>query len=137
MLSIKWANGDHKINYTFSALQLELVYKYKDPLKRKLAEEQAAKYRCDPDTYRSLRSVVALLEEGVYDPYLGAIGGGDTYIFHKTEDDFSVQYSYLDGKPIWLSDELGIKADGIYRVTPTGLGYIVKYEVDITNYDEW
>ena len=137
MLRIDFTKGDHKIDWTATPEQEELARVYKQPLKRALAEEQAAKYRKDPDKYRSLESTFSLLEEGVYHPYLGAIGGGDTYIMHKTEDGYSVQYQYLQAEPIWLSEPLSISADGVYRVTPTGLGYIVKYEVDLTEYEKW
>lgn len=137
MLHIKWENGDHKIDYTLSDEQQQLVKNYQQSFKRSLAEEQAARYRKDPDKYMSLGYVTDLVDQGVYEPYLGAIGGGNTYILHKTDEDYAVQYQYLDAKPIWLSPELGIKADGIYKVTPTRLGYIVKYETDLTNYDSW
>ncbi len=137
MLHIDFTNGEHKIDWTATPEQEELARVYRQPLKRAKAEEQAARYRRDPDKYRSLSSVASLLEEDIYSPYLGAIGGGDTYILHKTEDGYAVQYQYLDAKPIWLTEELGIRSDGVYRVTPTSLGYIVKYEVDITNYDSW
>ncbi len=137
MLHIDFTNGEHKIDWTATPEQEELARVYRQPLKRAKAEEQAARYRRDPDKYRSLSSVASLLEEDIYSPYLGAIGGGDTYILHKTEDGYAVQYQYLDAKPISLTEELGIRSDGVYRVTPTSLGYIVKYEVDITNYDSW
>lgn len=139
MLSINYQNGDHVINWEATPEQEALIKAYKQPFKRKLAEEQAARYRKDPDKYRVLASVASLLEEGIYHPYLGAIGGGDRYILHKVEgvQQYAVQYQYLDNKPIWLTSELGVKAEGVYRVTPTGLGYIVKYEIDITNYDSW
>ncbi len=137
MLHIDFTNGEHRIDWTATPEQEELARVYRQPLKRVKAEEQAARYRKNPDKYRVLSSVASLLEEDIYSPYLGAIGGGDTYILHKTEDGYAVQYQYLDAKPIWLTEELGIRSDGVYRVTPTSLGYIVKYEVDITNYDSW
>jgi hypothetical protein len=137
MQSIKWASGAHEINYDLTEEQLGAIQKYKQPLERKLAEEQAAKYRKDPDKYRSLAYVADLVDESVYEPYLGAIGGGDRYILHKTGDGYSVQYQYRDSKPIWLTPVPCMRAEGIYRVTPTGLGYIVRYEVDLTDYDLW
>jgi len=136
MLHIKWENGDHKIDWLITRKQEELMRNYRRPLQRKLAEEQAAKYRRDPDKYRVLGYVTDLLDQDIYAPYLGAVGG-DTYIFHKIDDEYAIQYQYLDAKPIWLTAELGIKADGVYTVIPTGLGYIVKYQVDITDYDKW
>lgn len=140
MTRIDFKNGDHEIQWEATEAQKELMRVYRQPLKRKLAEEQAVRYRKDPDKYRSLSSVASLLEEGIYSPYLGAIGGGDTFILHRlleSTQEYAVQYKYLDGLPIWLTDPLSIKADGIYRVTPTGLGYIVHYEIDITNYENW
>ena len=140
MTRIDFKNGDHEIKWEATSEQEELMRVYRQPLKRAKAEEQAAKYRKDPDKYRSLSKVVSLLEEGIYSPYLGAIGGGDTYILHKiygSEQEYAVQYKYLDSAPVWLTDPLGIKAEGVYRVTPTSLGYIVHYEIDISNYDSW
>ena len=139
MLDIKWENGDHKIDYTFSDEQEQLIINYQRSHKRILAEEQAARYRKDPDKYRVLGYVAELVDKSVYEPYTGAIGGGGSYIMHKNNDsnEYSVQYSYLDSKPIWLTQVSGIKADGVYRVTPTSLGYIVRYEVDLTDYDMW
>lgn len=140
MLHIEFTNGEHEINWLATPEQEATARDYRTPIKRAKAEEQAARYRKDPDKYRSLASVASLLEEGIYSPYLGAIGGGDTYILHKIyglEQEYAVQYKYLDGKPIWLTDPLGVKADGVYRVTPTGLGYIVHYEVDISDYENW
>jgi hypothetical protein len=139
MLTIDFTNEEHVIQWEATQEQKDLIRTYKQPLKRKLAEEQAARYRKDPVKYRYLESVVSLLEEGIYSPYLGTIGGGDRYILHKLEgvQQYAVQYQYLDSPPIWLTSELGVKADGVYRVTPTSLGYIVHYEVDISKYEEW
>lgn len=140
MLTIEFKNGEHEILWTATPEQEELIRVYRQPLKRAKAEEQAARYRRDPDKYRSLESVASLLEEDIYNPYLGAIGGGDTFILHvvnKSTQEYAVQYQYLNAQPIWLTDELGIRTDGVYRVTPTGLGYVVKYEIDITNYESW
>ena len=139
MLRIKWENGDHKIDYTFSDGQLDLMHKYKEPLKRKLAEEQADMYRKDPDTYRYLRSVIPLLDEGIYEPYLGASGGAATFIFYEPleEGNTQIQYQYLSNKSIWLTGEPTLRGESLYRVTPTSLGYIVKYETDLTNYELW
>lgn len=140
MVHIDFVNGDHRIDWKATPEQEQLMRVYRQPLKRAKAEEQAAKYRRDPDKYMCLSSVASLLEEGIYSPYLGAIGGGDTYIMHKIyglEQEYAVQYRYLDSTPIWLTEELGIKADGVYRVTPTSLGYVVHYEVDISKYEEW
>lgn len=140
MVSINFINGVHNIQWVSTSEQDAAIEKYKHPLKKALAEIQTAKYRKDPDKYRSLELVSSLLDQGIYHPYLGAIGGGDTYIMRKLDDaeqKYAVQYKYLDAQPIWLSEPLGIKADGVYRVTPTSLGYIVKYEVDISNYESW
>ncbi len=140
MLHIEFTNGEHKINWLATPEQEELMRAYQQPIKRAKAEEQAARYRKDPDKYRSLESVASLLEEDIYNPYLGAIGGGDTYTLHKiygSEQEYAVEYKYLDAPPIWLTDPLGVKADGVYRVTPTSLGYVVHYEVDISDYDNW
>lgn len=139
MQNIRWVSGAHEINYDFTQEQLALIEAYKKPLERKLAEEQAARYRRDPDTYRALVSVASMLDEGDIYPYLGAIGGGGKYIFHLLfpTAEYAVQYQYLDNKPIWLTPVPSIKAEGIYRVTPTSLGYIVHYEVDISDYDSW
>jgi hypothetical protein len=140
MLHIEFTNGEHVIDWLATPEQEELARLYRQPLKRALAEEQAAKYRRDPDKHRSLGYVADLLDQDVYEPYLGAIGGGDRYIIHdicKGTGQYAVQYQYRDSKPIWLTEPLSISADGIYRVTPTGLGYVVKYEVDISDYDNW
>lgn len=139
MLHIEFTNGEHEINWLATPEQEELMRVYRQPLKRAKAEEQAAKYRKDPNKYRSLASVASLLDEGIYHPYLGATGGGDTYILHVPFGfgGYAVQYKYLDAQPIWLTEELGIKAEGVYKITPTSLGYVVKYEVDISKYDEW
>jgi len=140
MLTINFKNGDHEILWTATPKQEELMSVYRQLLKRAKAEEQAARYRRDPDKYRSLSSVASLLEEGIYSPYLGTIGGGDTFILHRldaTKHEYAVQYQYLDAQPIWLTDALGITTNGVYKVTPTGLGYIVHYTIDITDYDSW
>lgn len=139
MRNINWQSGEHKIYYEFSEEQNLLIKKYKEPLERKLAEEQAARYRKDPDTYRYLRSVASMLDEGDYLPYLGATGGADIFTFHELyeAEKYGVQYNYLKNNPIWLTDIPALKADRIYKITPTSLGYIVKCEIDLTDYDSW
>jgi hypothetical protein len=136
MIHIEFTNGEHTIDWSATPEQEELARLYRQPLKRALAEEQAAKYRKDPAKYRSLAYVADLVDESVYEP----IGSADCYIMHdicKGTNQYAVQYQYCDSKPIWLTEPLSISSDGIYRVTPTSLGYIVKYEVDISDYDEW
>lgn len=137
MVQIDFKNGEHSIQWTSTPEQDKLMWGYRQPLKRALAEEQASRYRRNPDKYRMLADVASLVDEGVYEPYLGAVDGGERFIMHKTEDGFAVQYQYLDRNPIWLTGQPSMKSGGVYRVEPTALGYIVHYEIDITNYDEW
>lgn len=140
MQIINFKNGEHEIHYVVTDEQEALIKAYEAPLKKKLAEEQAARYRKDPDKYRTLSYVADLIDkENVHEPYLGAIGGGSCFILHMIQDQqYCVQYSYLDNKPIWLtSDNMALTSECIYKITPTSLGYVVRYEVDITNYDTW
>ncbi len=135
MSHINFSNNEHEISWVATPEQEELMRAYRKPLERKLAEEQAGRYRKDPDKYRVLGATAVLVDEGVYQPFIG--DRAETYTLHKTDDGYYVQYQYMDNPPIWLTEELGIKGDCIYRVTPTKTGVIVTCEVDITDYDQW
>lgn len=140
MTHIHFKNKEHRIDWKSTPEQDKKMLEYVEPIKRALSEKQAAKYRENPTKYTALGYVEELLHHCggvVSEPYLGAIGGSETYIMHKTEDGFAVQYQYLDAKPIWLTDTPCTKTDCVYRVTPTALGYIVHCEIDITDYDSW
>jgi hypothetical protein len=58
---IDWQHEEHKIQYSFTQEQLALIATYEAPLKIKLAEEQAVKYREDPDKYCSLSSTASMV----------------------------------------------------------------------------
>ena len=134
MTHIHFKNKEHRIDWKSTPEQDKKMLEYVEPIKRALSEKQAAKYRENPTKYTALGYVEELLQQcGGAEP----IGGGETYIMHKTDDGFAVQYQYLDAQPIWLTDVPCTKSDCVYRVTPTSLGCIVHCEIDITDYDSW
>ncbi|MEA5487188.1 MULTISPECIES: hypothetical protein [Pseudanabaena] len=129
--NIDWQHEEHKVQYSFTQEQLALIATYEAPLKIKLAEEQAAKYREDPDRYCNLSSTASMVALGKYEPYTGAIGEVSTFLFYLTSDDeYIVKYQYANYEPICLTALDSPTTSRLYKVIPTSLGYLVSYSLD-------